>query len=456
VESGGIKGRNLLGISGVPNHPRETGTTLAANLLSRFRMQIAFQPPAAPGYIPPEIPLNEADRLADLRELDILDTPAEERFDRIVRLTSKFFEAPISYVALVDEDRQWFKSRIGMEPEETPRESSFCGHAILQDEPLIVPDARKDMRFAGNPLVLGEPFVRFYAGQPLRSPGGLKVGTLCVLDRRPRDLTEKELRILHDLAQLVEHELALRDVIAAQKEAITAKEALAAAQEDLARTVRDLKESNKKAEQLLQNILPDGLAAELRTRGRVEPVHYEEACVLFADFCGFTKVASSMTPRELVDELNDCFCHFDWAVGRHGVEKLKTIGDGYLAAAGLPESKPDDALRLLRAAIEMRDFMRERQQEHAASGKPSWDVRIGLHAGPLVAGVVGVRKIAYDVWGDTVNTASRIESAGEPGRINVSAEFYERVRDQVTAEPRGQVGCKSKGLLEMFFIDSVK
>jgi len=125
-------------------------------------------------YISPAIPLDEADRLADLRDLRLLDTPVEERFDRIVRLTSRFFDAPISYVALVDEDRQWFKSRIGMVPEETSRESSFCGHAILQDEPLIVRDARKDMRFAGNPLVLGEPFVRFYAGQPLRAPGGHK------------------------------------------------------------------------------------------------------------------------------------------------------------------------------------------------------------------------------------------------------------------------------------------
>ena len=419
-------------------------------------MQSACQISSAPGFIPPMIPLKEAERLADVRDLDLLDTPAEERFDRIVRLAASVFEAPMSYIALVEDDRQWFKSRIGIRPQETPRDSSFCGHAILQDEALIVPDARKDMRFAGNPMVLGEPFIRFYAGQPLRAPGGHKVGTLCVLDHRPRDLNAKELRILQELALLVEREMGLRDVIAAQKEAIRTKEALAAAQEDLAQTVRDLKESKDRAEQLLQNILPDGLAAELRTHGRVEPIHYDEAAVLFADFCGFTKVASGMTPRELVDELNDCFCHFDWAVGRHGVEKLKTIGDGYLAAAGIPESKPDDALRLLRAALEMRDFMRERQKERTTEGKPSWDVRIGLHVGPVVAGVVGVRKIAYDVWGDTVNTASRIESAGEPGRINVSAAFHDRVREQVVAEARGQVGCKSKGLIEMFFIDSVK
>src|SRR5688572_1450003 len=171
-----------------------------------------------PGYIAPAVPADEDSRLEELRSLKLLDTPAEERLDRIVRLTTTLFEAPISYVALVDRDRQWFKARVGMEPAETPRDTSFCGHAILQDKPLIIPDARKDMRFAGNPLVIGEPFVRFYAGQPLRGPGRHKIGTLCVLDRKARSFDEKELHILRELASLVEHELELRDVIEVQNE----------------------------------------------------------------------------------------------------------------------------------------------------------------------------------------------------------------------------------------------
>jgi class 3 adenylate cyclase len=122
----------------------------------------------------------------------------------------------------------------------------------------------------------------------------------------------------------------------------------------------------------------------------------------------------------------------------------------------MPESQPDDALRLLRAALEIRDYMIERKAERERDGQPTWSVRIGMHFGPLVAGVVGVRKLAYDVWGDTVNTASRVESAGEPGRVNVSAAFHERVRDHVVSEARGAIHCKNKGGVEMFFVDALK
>ena len=410
----------------------------------------------ADGHIPPPMPANEGARLRELHGLKILDTDREDRFDRIVHLTSMLFSAPIAYVAMVDGHRQWFKSRIGMEPSETPRNVSFCGHAILQDEALVVNDARRDIRFAHLPLVIEEPYVRFYAGQPLRGPGGHKVGTLCMLDTRPRKLVERDLEVLKDLGKMVEHELEMHSMMELQKEAILAKEALAASEAKLEKTIEELQIANQRSEDLLRNVLPEGLVCELRDRGQVEPVRHEEVAVLFADFAGFTKVAATCGARELVDELNDCFCHFDWVVGKHGVEKLKTIGDGYLAVSGMPFAAPDDALRLLRAAFEIRDFMAERKAEHKREGQPCWDVRLGLHLGPLVAGVVGVRKLAYDVWGDTVNTASRIESAGEPGRINVSAAYYERVRDLVVAEHRGFIGCKNKGEVEMYFINALK
>jgi len=407
-------------------------------------------------YVRPAIPSNEADRQAEVLRLNILDTPAEERFDRIVRLTRRLFDVPISYVSLVDQNRQWFKSSIGIERQSTARDISFCGHAILQDDALIIPDARKDLRFAGNPLVIGEPFVRFYAGQPLRGPNGHKVGTLCIVDPRPRTFGAHELDLLRELTTLVERELELGDLIEAQKEAIKMKDALAENQAELAKTVEDLQVSQRQTEEMLHNILPSELAAELRANGHVKPMRYEPVFVLFTDFAGFTKVAATMEAGELVEELNECFCHFDWVMGKYGVEKLKTIGDGYLAVAGMPNSTPDDAMNVLRAALEMRDYMLKRKTEREASGHPFWDIRIGLHVGPLVAGVVGVRKIAYDVWGDTVNTASRVESAGEPGLINVSIDFHSWVADQVISEPRGPIDCKNKGEIEMFFIEGLK
>lgn len=158
--------------------------------------------------IPPQLPPDEAERLASLRALGLLDTPAEERFDRITRLARVLFDVPIALISLVDADRQWFKSRSGLDAEQTPREISFCGHAILGSDLFEIPDATRDERFRDNPLVAGEPDLRFYAGAPLSAPDGRKIGTLCVVDRRPRELTPAQRAALRDLAACAEREIA--------------------------------------------------------------------------------------------------------------------------------------------------------------------------------------------------------------------------------------------------------
>lgn len=159
----------------------------------------------------PTIPSNEALRLAALRSLNILDTPPEERFDRITRLAQRVFDVPIALVSLVDTNRQWFKSCQGLDVSETPRSISFCGHAILHDIPLVIPDASKDPRFADNPLVTSPPNIRFYAGQPLKAGDGSRIGTLCIIDRKPHQLTQSDLESLRDLAVMVEDELNIVD-----------------------------------------------------------------------------------------------------------------------------------------------------------------------------------------------------------------------------------------------------
>ncbi|MDJ0834798.1 MAG: sensor domain-containing diguanylate cyclase [Gammaproteobacteria bacterium] len=156
----------------------------------------------------PDLPADEEQRLNTLKSLNILDTAAEERFDRLTRMAKRMFDVPIALVSLVDENRQWFKSCIGLPVLETSRDISFCGHAILGDEIFIIPDAAADVRFADNPLVTGEPFIRFYAGCPLKYTDGSKLGTLCIIDREPRDLTEDDLQALRDIASTVERELA--------------------------------------------------------------------------------------------------------------------------------------------------------------------------------------------------------------------------------------------------------
>lgn len=155
----------------------------------------------------PDIPDNEETRLNTLKSLDVLDTQAEERFDRLTRMSRRLFGVPIALVSLVDENRQWFKSCVGLSVSETPRDISFCGHAILGNEIFVIPDTIKDERFADNPLVLNEPKIRFYAGCPLRSQNGSKLGTLCIIDQKPRNLTDEDIDTLKDLASMVEREL---------------------------------------------------------------------------------------------------------------------------------------------------------------------------------------------------------------------------------------------------------
>jgi sigma-B regulation protein RsbU (phosphoserine phosphatase) len=204
------------------------------------------------------IPHDEAERLADLRALKLLDTPPEERFDRLVELAAGMFDVPIAYVALVDSDRQWFKAKCGLTADETGRDVSFCGHAILQDEPLVVPDASVDERFRDNPLVVDEPGIRFYAGCPLRGPSGYKVGTFCLADTQPRELSEAELKRLRQLAQIAEHELQLADLVEVQHELLKTKS-------ELSLTQHRLQNELSEADRYVQSLLPAKLDRRIRT-----------------------------------------------------------------------------------------------------------------------------------------------------------------------------------------------
>ncbi len=391
-------------------------------------------------------PANEDARLRSLHGLRILDTPPEDRFDQITALAARVFDVPVAYISMVDANRQWFKSKHGIDLVETPRDISFCGHAILQDTPLVVPDLTLDSRFATSPLVTGIPHARFYAGMPVSVESGINVGTLCVLDTKPRDLDDHQVAMLRDFGGLVEQQLGLHDILELQQESIRLKEELIESQ-------RNLAEEKERSDALLRNILPDDIAEELKVCGRVEARHLDDVNVLIADFSGFTAIAENLSAGELLEELNACFVEFDRITDRHDVEKLKTNGDAYLCLSGMGEATPDAAARILQVAFEIRDFIALRKREKAAAGINYWDVRLGLHCGSLVAGVVGNRKFAFDVWGDTVNTAARLESEGEPGFINVSASFLPSIRDRVTVTERGLVPMKGKADAPMFFVE---
>lgn len=216
-----------------------------------------------------------------------------------------------------------------------------------------------------------------------------------------------------------------------------------------------VKKEKKRSDELLLNILPAEVAEELKLKGSSEAQSIDEVTVLFTDFKGFTQLSEKLTPKELVAEINECFSAFDHIMQKHGVEKIKTIGDAYMAAGGLPTPNKTHASDVVDAALEIQQFMAAYKKRKEAEGKAGLEIRIGVHTGPVVAGIVGVKKFAYDIWGDTVNTASRMESSGETGRVNISSSTYALVKDRYSCIHRGKISAKGKGDIDMYFAEQL-
>jgi adenylate cyclase len=217
----------------------------------------------------------------------------------------------------------------------------------------------------------------------------------------------------------------------------------------------DLIKEKEKTEKLLSNVLPKNTANEIMEKGKATKIKYNFVTVLFSDIQGFTKIAEEMNPEVLIDELDKFFFHFDSVVEKYGIEKIKTIGDAYMCAGGIPEKNRTNPVEVIMAALEMQQYMNKLKATSELEGMKFWDIRIGIHTGTVVAGVVGQKKLSYDIWGDTVNTASRMESSGEAGKINISGTTYEFVKEFFICEYRGRMPVKYKGDLEMYFVNGI-
>jgi class 3 adenylate cyclase len=216
---------------------------------------------------------------------------------------------------------------------------------------------------------------------------------------------------------------------------------------------KTIEEERQRSDELLLNILPASIASELKEFGKAKARKFNEASVLFTDFKNFTQISEQLTPEELVEELDLCFKAFDFIISQYeDIEKIKTIGDAYMCASGLSDRR-SIPYNIVRAALEFQEFLEEHKQERMRLGRPYFEARIGIHTGPVVAGVVGVDKFAYDIWGDTVNIAARMESKSLTGKVNISESTYNLVRYKFECEYRGKVDAKNKGQIDMYFVN---
>lgn len=394
------------------------------------------------------IPANEPERVAAVRSYQLLDTAPEIAYDEITELAAQICQCPVAVIGLIDESRDWKKSAYGVSPDQctSPRELSICSSTICGSDLIVCPDLTIDERYRDNPTVAGPPNLRFYCGMPLINPQGYALGTLCVVDFQPREINIEQMEAIRRLSHQAVSQLELRRSVLELERRMA----------ELAEARREAEQERERSDRLLLNILPRVVAEELRANEQVVPRYHESVTIMFGDFEGFSRLTEQIEPKSLIEQLDQFFSAFDAIAERHRLEKLKTIGDAYMCVGGLPEPNRTHDVDACLAALSLIEFMRRTNMQRERLHLPRWELRIGIHSGPVMAGVVGKSKFIYDIWGDAVNIAARLEAAGGAGRINVSDVVQTRVRPLMEFEPRGAVEVKNKAPINMHFLTRIK
>lgn len=392
--------------------------------------------------------VNEVERLAALALYQVLDTPPEFAFDAVTELAAEICGCPVAIVSVMDERRQWFKSKYGLPTDftECPREITVCNSTICSNDLIYVPDLAVHERFKNLGVVTDEPHLRFYCGMPLISREGYALGTLCVVAFEPRELRPSQREAVRRLAQQAMALLELRRQLL-ERNALLA---------ELAQAKSSAEEARDQSDRLLRNILPEAVAYELQRHGKVEPRFHEATTILFSDFKKFTLLTETLDPARLIDQLDQNFGCFDEIAVTNRLETIKTIGDAYLCAGGLPVANRTHPIDACLAALQMQAYIGSANRQREKFRLAPWELRIGINSGPVIAGIVGHRRFTYDIWGNAVNVAQRLEEACEPGRVNISASTFHHVSRLFEAEARGSVGVKHIGAIDMYFLNRIR
>ncbi|MED5516738.1 MAG: adenylate/guanylate cyclase domain-containing protein [SAR324 cluster bacterium] len=375
------------------------------------------------GIVPVQNLFNEEQRIEEVKRLGILDLnlSSESRYNSMTQVATYLTDCPQSTINILGSNVQQCKASFGFEPdqkemmEEIPREISVCQFGLAKPgQPLIIENILEDDRTKNWKNMPFDPGFRFYASLPLMSSRGFSIGTLCVFDPNPKNLDHQQIDGLRLLSDQIVHML--------EKE-LNPKEGVA---------------------------VPEDKSKEQPSQMKGQ--YYSATSILFADFIGFTNLVENSDPGELLETLNIFFNGFDKIISKHNVLKVKTVGDCYMCVGGIPSQQKTHAKEVCAAAIDLLKFVEGTNIQYEALGKPCWELRIGIHSGAVIAGSAGN---TFDIWGDAVNIAARLESSGESGKIHISQKTKDYLEGTGNCTPRGEVELKNKGSWSTYFLNGL-
>ncbi|MEP0266175.1 adenylate/guanylate cyclase domain-containing protein [Dokdonia sp.] len=389
--------------------------------------------------IKPLIPKNESERLADLLSLNLSESYKKDQFDGVVMILSKCINVPIAYISSIESKKQNIHSSCGLNFESSDRETSFCGHTILQDDLLIVEDTLLDERFIDNPMVINDPKIRFYAGYPLSSLLGNNIGALCIADTKPRQLEEIELRILKMMGKLLTERIRLHKLGDLQHQILESKKHL----EELN---NELLESNQFYKQIFGQYMSESLLEKVIKNKKGTDLGGEEryVTVLVSDLRGFSPLSENYNAKVVIEVLNIYFEEMIEIIQKFEGYINEILGDGILVIFGAPNDIGDAALKSVKCARAMQRGLKKVNKKLQIKELPILEMGIGINSGNLVVGNIGSkRRMKYGVVGENINIAARIEALTIANQILISDAIYEQISNDII--PIGNIRTKIKG-----------